>query len=841
LTSIDYDDIFRERFNNHYPSLLGKVHLVNFIKFFRAAAVKTLLAMVVILTLLPNPAYPLDSEDSQIFIAGFNSYQKRDFQSAIEKMSTLLKKYPDTPLRDMAIFWLARASFMAGSRQEAAKYMAQFFKEYPDSPLKATVEDELASLAAKYAAGEPLPGGEKGVTEKLARQKAEEEKAAAVRKTEELRLEAERAAAEKAAAEKAAAEKAAVKAVAEKLARDAEAEQAAARKADVLRPAAAKAVAETAQEKSAAEKAAPLKVAGEESQPERAAIGGKALTTNVAAAPVKEKATAKRKGKTTKTARAGSLREKALAEYKAVIDRYPGTAAAATASAKLKQLGVVYPAPLGVSAASSPAESASILSLEVGQHVDFDFTVVPPAQPLEAGKRVTIPLEVVNLGNGPDSFYLESGFPADYNLQFAAAARPELPLNVTPQLAAGEKFRAVAAITVPRSVIDGQKAGYPIKVGSRFASDVSQSKELRLQLSAPLLRAVIKVDKSRLLPEEKVSYRLDLLNIGTSAARGITLRLDYPPQYEPVNFTAAGFRQEMKGALVLDGVQLNSGESREFTATFQLKDEALAQQELLLRADVINTELEKRDSFLSPAAFVQSVSGVTVRTSSDKLVVIPGQTVAIPLIVSNSGNLREEFVIKPVIPGNAVYSFYQDLNRDGKKQENEPVITHVGPLAPREEAYVVLEVKTPLNENDGSGVTLALGFEPAGDKGKSASLKLQLVYSRPVVELIMTGKGGKLKPGEVSSFELDCVNRGSNMAKLVDVQSVLPGQLQLVSADPAFNRESDGVYLWRFEGLGAGEKRSIKITYKVKSGTAVGTSMQVKNILKYQDLLGNGY
>ena len=105
----------------------------------------------------------------------------------------------------------------------------------------------------------------------------------------------------------------------------------------------------------------------------------------------------------------------------------------------------------------------------------------------------------------------------------------------------------------------------------------------------------------------------------------------------------------------------------------------------------------------------------------------------------------------------------------------------------------------------------------------------------------MTGKGGKLKPGEVSSFELACINRGSNMAKLVDVQSVLPEQLELVSADPPFNQGGDGIYLWRFEGLGAGEKRSIKITYKVKSRTAVGTSMQVKNILKYQDLLGKGY
>jgi len=972
-------------------------------------------------------------------------------------MSALLKKYPDTPLRDMAIFWLARANYKAGHRQEAARYMAQFFKEYPDSPLKSTVEDELVTLAAKYAKGEPIPAeekfavekavaekaaaeklamekaeaekiaaakkagelriaaekaaaekalqaklaaekaaaekavAEKAAAEKLAQEKAEAERKAAAKKAEEMRIAAEKAAAEKAlqaklaaekaavekaAAEKAAAEKlaqekaeaekkaaaqkaeevriaaekaaaemalqaklaekaaaekaAAEKAAAEKLAQEkAEAEKkAAAKKAEEMRIAAEKAAAEkalqaklaaekaavekaaaeraaaeklaqekaeaerkaavkkaeemliaaekaaaekalqaklaaekAAVEKAAAEKAAAEKLAQEKAEAEKKAAAMKAEEMRIAAekasaekravektaaakadsAPDKRKAGPKKKEKTGKSAKAATLREKAIAEYRSVIDRFPGTAAAASASAKLRQLGVLHPAVSGAGVAIAAGENAKILTLEVGQFADFDFTIAPPAQSLEAGKRFAIPFEMVNLGNGPDSFYLESGFPVEYNLQFAAAVKPEMPINLTPQLAAGEKFKAVMAITVPRSVIDGQKASYPIKLGSQFSRDVSQSREVSLFFSAPLLRAVIKAEKSQLLPGEKVSYRLDLLNIGTSSARGVTLRLNYPPQYEPVNFIPAGFKQEMKAALVLDGLQLNSGESKEFTVTFQLKDEALAQQELFLRADVINNELEKKDSFLSPATFVQGVSGIAVRTTAEKLVVVPGQTVMIPIIVTNTGNQREDFAIKPVIPANASYSFYQDLNRDGKKQENEPMINHVGPLGPKEEAYVVLEVKTPLAEADGTNVPLAVAFEPEGDKARSTALNVRLVYSRPVLDLVMIGKGGKLKPGEVSSFELNCTNRGSNIAKLVDVQSFLPDQLTLVSADPAFTRGSDGVYTWRFDELGAGEKRNIKVNYKVKSGTAVGTNMQVKNILKYQDPLGNSY
>jgi hypothetical protein len=132
-------------------------------------------------------------------------------------------------------------------------------------------------------------------------------------------------------------------------------------------------------------------------------------------------------------------------------------------------------------------------------------------------------------------------------------------------------------------------------------------------------------------------------------------------------------------------------------------------------------------------------------------------------------------------------------------------------------------------------------FEPESDKSKSAVASLRLIYSRPVVELAMSGRGGRLKPGEVSSFELNFTNSGSSMAKAVELQSVLPADLELVASDPSFGRATNGDYLWKFDELGAGEKRVIKVTFRVKAGTAVGRSIQVKNVLNYQDQLGNRY
>jgi uncharacterized membrane protein len=851
---------------------------VHLYKVFRASIVRLLALLLLVALLVPAPAFSLDSVDSQIFISGFNAYQRKDYKSAIDNMSALLKKYPDTPLKDMAIFWLARANYKAGHQQEAAKYMAQFFREYPESPLKGTVEEGLVALAESYQKGEPVAQGaaekaavDKAAAEKVAAEKATAEKTAAEKMAAD-RLAAERAAAEKIAAEKRAAERAAAqkaaadRAAAEKLAAEkAAAERVAAAKAAAEKAAAEKlaaqkaAVKRAAAERAAAEKAAAERLAAERLAAERAAAqkaaadraaaqklaAEKAAAQKVAAEKAAaDKAAKERAALQEKLAKSSEMRAKAVAAYKAVIDRYPGTAAAANASAKLRDIGVDYPALMAGVAPAAPStprqEVAQVFNLEVTQFADLDLRVGPTPETQEAGKQFSIPVEVVNKGNGTDRFALESGFPAEYGFHFAAAAAPDVAITTTPTLAVGETFHMLGVGTIPRSNIDGQKNSYPIKVASNFSKEVSQSKEIPLVTSAPLLRAVVKNDKAALRPGETVSYKISLLNIGTAAARGVTVRISYPPQYEPVGLPE-GFKQENKSALVLESLDLVSGGSRDVNLGFRLKDEALAEQELFIRAEVVNNFLDKRESFVSATSVVQKVSGVSARTTADRVVVIPGQVVSIPIIVTNTGNAREVYAIKGDVPANASYTFFDDLNRDGKRQVNEPIINHVGPLSPKEEAYVILEIATPTTAGDTAVAPVSVRFQPEESAARSTAVHLQLSYSRPILELAMAAKGGRLKPGEVSSLELDCTNTGTNMAKRVILQSILPGQLELVAADPGYSRADNGVFVWKFDELGAGEKRSIKMSYRVKPGIAVGTNMQLKNLLNYEDQIGNRY
>ncbi len=697
---------------------------------------------VLILAHFSIPAYSADADGSSIFISGFTAYQNQDYKTAAEKMSQFLDKYPDTTLRDVATFWLARAYFKLGNRQEAARYMARFLHENPNSPLKNAVEDELLALAKSYEKGEPLPPAVMSapkpviVAEKPSEQKPATGEQAAVSRKEE-------------------------------------------------------------------------KTSGQE------------------------------------TAAHNLMREKAVAGYRSVVEKFPGTKAASVAAQRLKDLGekipVVSMGPVTVAAATSQGKNAQVVQLEVEQSAAAEFDILPYGVKHEVGKMVSIPFDVVNRGNGTDRFLLETAFPPDFKARFVTADSRKAVIGETPSLTPGESFNGIVEFTIPNSTVDGQKSTYPVKLISKFDSTVSLSREISVVTQAPLLRMVLNPDKSTVTPGETVTYRIDLLNIGSSIAGNVSFSLAYPPQYEPVEPLPAGFRKQSKSMLVTDSLGVGSGENKVFNVQFRLKEDALAGQELFCRAELNNMELQTRDTFLSPAAVVGRVSGVSARTANPERIVIPGQRIIIPITVTNTGNMREKVVLKPSIPSGFKYRFFRDSGNGETRQSEESLDGSVGPLSPREEALLKLEITTPASATDNSDATLSVVFEPEADREKSSSLNFRLLFSRPVVELETRGKGGKLKPGEISHLEISIVNRGSNMAKDVELESLLPKRIEVVASDPASTTGAKGELLWRFADLGPGERRTITLAYKIRQNVAAGTSLSIENLVRYSDQNGNKY
>lgn len=122
--------------------------------------VRTVIALAAVVSSLMFviPVFGADQpDDCQSFIDGFEAYKQKDFATSQGKLKAVMENYPDSPLRDVVLFWLARSYYNNGNQREAARNMSTFAREYPDSPLLALVEDDLKELVARYEKGELLP------------------------------------------------------------------------------------------------------------------------------------------------------------------------------------------------------------------------------------------------------------------------------------------------------------------------------------------------------------------------------------------------------------------------------------------------------------------------------------------------------------------------------------------------------------------------------------------------------------------------------------------------------------------------------------------------------------
>ena len=106
----------------------------------------TLLAGFLMLLPWASPCLATELDDSSLYVEAFNAFQKKDYLLAIDKVNQLTEFFPDSPLRDITLLLLARASLKSGDNALAAKTITQFTTEFSDSPLKTSVEEELLAL-----------------------------------------------------------------------------------------------------------------------------------------------------------------------------------------------------------------------------------------------------------------------------------------------------------------------------------------------------------------------------------------------------------------------------------------------------------------------------------------------------------------------------------------------------------------------------------------------------------------------------------------------------------------------------------------------------------------------
>ncbi len=155
---------------------------------------RSIILSLFLLLITLTAAYSAEIDDSTVFVDAFNAFQQKDYLLAIEKCEQLNQAFPDSPLRDVTLLLIARASLKAGDNARAAKSAFLFSTEFPDSSLKTSVEEELKVLAGRHRKGEVLAADKalQSAARKVSSERIARERAA------ELKLEMERTAKAKA-------------------------------------------------------------------------------------------------------------------------------------------------------------------------------------------------------------------------------------------------------------------------------------------------------------------------------------------------------------------------------------------------------------------------------------------------------------------------------------------------------------------------------------------------------------------------------------------------------------------------------------------------------------------
>lgn len=247
-------------------------------------------------------------------------------------------------------------------------------------------------------------------------------------------------------------------------------------------------------------------------------------------------------------------------------------------------------------AAAERAERERLAAIKAARDA-IRFSIEPPAGELqaEAGATTKIPFELVNQGGTTEEFSLEALFPAGSNGSLSAVDESYKGLPKV-ELLPKQHFRGLLSFTLPGDRVDGSHQLVTLKATSLKFNDLTQTKELQLTAKAPLLRAVAKLARSTVAPGEKLAYRVTVLNVGSTAAKEIDLRISLPKQLKLADAGGSNcwIENEQLAACRINNIA--SGQLSEQSLTVAVRDDASGQN-LRGTVEVLQTVLQTKESF----------------------------------------------------------------------------------------------------------------------------------------------------------------------------------------------------------------------------------------------------
>jgi len=761
-----------------------------------------------------------EKKDTTLFYQGQELLEKKDPEAAAKKFRELLDKYPQSNIRDLTYYWLGKSYLDLNKFQVAKEVLASLRKEFPTSPL-------VKRLEAGLQTADKTPTAPAPPISKEAKAKKAPPPAAPPAPTKEETAQAP-------PLEAPAAPTPPKQETAEAL-------------KPVPPPPATPPTPSTSQPPTPP-------------QQETAQAPPQAAPQPVPSAPPVSKEAKPKKSKE-------EIRREAIALYQKIIRESPNSPEATKARERLKQMGVAAPsAPSKQEIAQAPQPSPRPTApppqprtapgpsaskgffLIITQVADLKVEGKTTKVSVYPGDTALVPFTITNSGNAEDSFSLETTLSPDFQAVFFADTNGngqigtgEKQISATPPLAIGQAFPVLLRIRLPRTISDGQKKEFEIRVASNYDPNIAQLLKQVVLSSGPRLVPEFHVDKQRVRPGDRVQYSLNLTNVGSAEARDIKLQYFYHPTLIFLSANPIPDRIEQATRNLTWNIKtLPSQSTVKAEVNFKVGDEVLAGQQIINRGSLESALASEPILFTSAGVLVEQVGGVKVEGSREEVPTTPGDTLFLPFSVKNQGNGPDSFSLRLESELSGMELFL-DQNGDGLYQSQEPHVTEVPKLGSLETAHLLLKVQVPVKKGDGQRTELTVSAASKFDPNVSAKESKFLIYSLPIVNLSTQLASSNSIPGSVISYQIIAFNSGTGIAKDLVISDLLPTELDYVNADPAPAEQPDRQLTWTLSELGPNQKKVFVVSVRARPGLRAGTVIQKEPRIRYRDLNGNSY
>jgi uncharacterized repeat protein (TIGR01451 family) len=541
-------------------------------------------------------------------------------------------------------------------------------------------------------------------------------------------------------------------------------------------------------------------------------------------------------------------RKKAIEAYERIIQKAPDSPEAARARERLAEMRAGKKPISGRVPLQAPPAGETVF-LVVERVAGVDVSSVSARYTAVSGETIAVPFVLTNRGNAEDAFLLTATLPPAFQPAFfhdvegsGKVKAGEPSVSETPRLAIGQKAQFVLQARLPVEMNDGATQAFEIKVSSKSDQTVSQAAPTTLVASAPALRGQFSLDHGKVKPGDTVSYTLNLSNTGSADARSARIVVVYPGTLRLAQAAPASTSADPQAhSVAWDLPRLAPNDRRAVRLDFRVGEDALAEQDLVVRALLQSPVGERTVSVVSPAAKVEAVTGVSVAGAEAPRTVFPRETVSLPFTLRNTGNGPDRFAVRVQGDVESGITLVEDRNRDGIRQPDESVVETTRLLNPQEEMALLAELNVPPAAPDATRHSIRLSATSERSKSAAAEAARVVVVSRPVVAVATQMAAKEGIPGKVFSYQLVCTNTGTSPARRVLVSENLPPELEFVDAHPRPGRIEGHRVAWEIADLGSGQREVLTVGVRVKSGIPAGTAVRKTTAVRYRDLKDQVY